>query len=214
MNNVTRIFILDDHEIVRQGLKSLFDRNEGFEVVGEASSIKDFEVSSQQVSSADLLLLDYYLQDGDGSQVITKIRSAYPSMKILILSGFIEHRMVERIRLSEIDGYLLKESDGAQILLTIGAIMRGEKVLSPVVQAAFDDMEINRLRPSQAIHAFNLGQRERQVLVLVAQGKLNKEIAAELGIAEKSVRNLITGLFKKLKVSNRTEAAILYRTGR
>ncbi|MDZ7795316.1 MAG: response regulator transcription factor [Spirochaetia bacterium] len=210
MINSIDVFIIDDHAIVRQGLRSLFERTQDIHVIGEASSIQETNSALRSITGADVVLMDLHLNDGDGSSVISQVRFVKPEIKILILSGFIEKITLRKARQLGIDGYILKDSDGAYIIESVREIAQGKQVFDPEVQCLLNDSE-KKSSLQKAAFKPTLGLRERQVMASIAQGKLNKEIADELSIAEKSVRNITTSLFRKLGVSNRTEAAILFR---
>ena len=205
----TRVVLVDDHEIVRQGLRNLLERTGDLTVVGEAHSMAT-ALAAIETIEADVLLLDLRLPDGDGTRVIDAGRRSRPSMRILILSGFADPIALEHARRAGASGYILKEAEGSTIVNAVRRVARGETVFADVPEA-------QPARPGRPSHitsswsAIGLAPREQQVLALIAQGKLNKEIASELSLAEKSVRNITTTLFRKIGVGNRTEAAIRYR---
>ena len=203
----TTVLLVDDHEIVRQGLRNLLERTGDLRVVGEADSIATAIVAIETIE-ADVLLLDLRLPDGAGTRVIDAARKGRPSMRILVLSGFADPIALEHARRAGAGGYILKEADGSTIVDAVRRVARGETVFAEVPEAL-------PARPDRRSHATSswsaLGPREQQVLALIAQGKLNKEIASELSLAEKSVRNITTTLFRKIGVGNRTEAAMRYR---
>lgn len=199
------VVLVDDHEIVRNGLATLFDRAGMMRVIGQAGSVSEIRTLSVP-TTPDIVLLDLYLGDGDGLGAVQETRDRWGSAKVVILSGFTDPLARRRALEMGVDGYILKELNGAAIVEALRQVLSGEQV--------YYDSEI-AARASVHGSAFgmsykSLGPREREVLEAIGEGKLNKEIAAELDIAEKSVRNIITGLFRKLNVGNRTEAAIMY----
>ena len=200
----TRVVLVDDHEIVRQGVRNLLERTGDLTVVGEAHSM----ATAIETIEADVLLLDLRLPDGDGTRVIDAARKSRPLMRILILSGFADPIALEHARRAGAGGYILKEAEGSTIVDAMRRVARGETGSAAVPEA----LPARSVRRSHATSSWSaLGPREQQVLALIAQGKLNKEIASELSLAEKSVRNITTKLLRKTGVGNRTEAAMRYR---
>lgn len=209
----TSVLLVDDHEIVRQGIRNLLEHTDDLVVVGEAESVASALLTLESVR-ADVMLIDLKLPDGDGLRVIKAARRLQPHARTLILSGFADSFAYRQAQRAGADGYMLKEATGSTILDALRRVARGERVFAEDV--------LGELTPGGASSTGNtpgpplaeLGPRERQVLLLIAEGRLNKEIAYELSIAEKSVRNITTTLFRKLGVTNRTEAAIRYRDER
>jgi two-component system, NarL family, response regulator DevR len=206
------VLLIDDHEIVRQGLRNLLERSEDLVVGGEAVSVVSAIALVESVR-ADVLLIDLKLPDGDGLRVVDAAHRVQPQARTLILSGFADPVAYRRALRVGVDGYILKEAAGSTILDAIRRIADGERVFA--AEVLLDPTPKRRSGAYSSPRAVlpALGPREQQVLGLIAEGKLNKEIADELSIAEKSVRNITTTLFRKLGVTNRTEAALRYRDG-
>ena len=194
-----RLVIVDDHSVVRAGVRSLFEGSPEFEVVGEADRLSAaVELCSH--AKPTLVLLDVRLPDGDRGNGAARIKKVSPETRVLVLSAFGDRDTVREALDHGADGFLVKDADGAAIREAVAAVLRGEPVVPPGVPGR------RELLPVEA-----LSTRERKVLQLLSEGYQNKEIAAALELAEKSVRNVVTRLFRKLEVSNRTEAALRAR---
>ena len=198
-----RLVIVDDHSVVRAGVRSLFEGSPEFEVVGEADRLSAaVELCSH--AKPTLVLLDVRLPDGDRGNGAARIKKVSPETRVLVLSAFGDRDTVREALDHGADGFLVKDADGAAIREAVAAVLRGETVVPagfrPGVPA-----------PREPLPVEALSTREREVLQLLSEGYQNKEIAAALELAEKSVRNVVTRLFRKLEVSNRTEAALRAR---
>lgn len=190
-----RLVIVDDHSVVRAGVRSLFEGSPEFEVVGEADRLSA-AVELCAHAKPTLVLLDVRLPDGERGNGAARIKEVSPETRVLVLSAFGDRDTVHEALYHGADGFLVKDADGAAIREAVAAVLRGE----PVVPA-----------PREPLPVEALSTREREVLQLLSEGYQNKEIAAALDLAEKSVRNVVTRLFRKLEVSNRTEAALRAR---
>lgn len=208
-----RVLVVDDHEVVRRGVVGLLERRDDLVVCGQAGT-SDEAIRLCEQHRPDVVLLDLRLGGSAGSQgidLIEPLRRASSGTRVLMLSAFAEPGEVRRAIAAGIDGYILKDADGAAIVKVVREVAAGTRVFAEAVcelsSAAAGDEAPAAPTAAGARALERLGPRERQVLALVAVGKLNKEIAAELELAEKSVRNLTTSIFRKLGVSNRTEAS-------
>ncbi|MGP8065327.1 MAG: response regulator [Acidimicrobiales bacterium] len=202
------VFLLDDHEVVRAGLRDLLENaDENIAVVGEASSAEE-ALSRIAAVHPDVAILDVRLGEGetDGIAVCREIRSAHPEIACLMLTSFADDEALFAAIMAGAAGYLLKEVRGRDIVGSVKRAARGESLLDP----ALTQKLIDRMRtggPDDERLA-RLTSRERRVLDLVAEGKTNREIGAELYLAEKTVKNYVSNILSKLGMQRRTEAAV------
>ena len=202
------VFLLDDHEVVRAGLRDLLENaDENIAVVGEASSAEE-ALSRIAAVHPDVAILDVRLGEGetDGIAVCREIRSAHPEIACLMLTSFADDEALFAAIMAGAAGYLLKEVRGRDIIGSVKRAARGESLLDP----ALTQKLIDRMRtggPDDERLA-RLTSRERRVLDLVAEGKTNREIGAELYLAEKTVKNYVSNILSKLGMQRRTEAAV------
>jgi len=201
-----RILIVDDHEVVRIGLKSLLDRHEHFEIVGEAGSAKEAVEKVAQIHP-DVVLMDIRLPGISGIEACEEISKNYPETKVIMLTSYAEDEMLFSAIRAGASGYVLKQISADDLVHAIESVGRGEALLDPAVtQRVFQ--EVRRAVKEEEASAFaNLSQQERHVLVLVSEGKTNREIAKTLYLGEGTVRNYVSSILSKLGVSNRAEAA-------
>ena len=201
-----RILLVDDHEVVRLGLKTLIDRHPGFEIVAEAASEYEAVEKAKQYTP-DIVLMDIRLAGGSGIEACEKIMAELPTAKVVMLTSYAEDEMLfSAIRAGAV-GYVLKQVGGNEVIRAIEAAARGEATLDPTLtQRVFDEMRRSIKQEESA--AFNdLTNQEMHVLELIAEGKTNREIAEVLYLSEGTVRNYVSGILSKLNVSNRAEAA-------
>ncbi|MDW7677875.1 MAG: response regulator transcription factor [Bacillota bacterium] len=196
------IMLVDDHNIVRMGLKGLIDKDPELNVCAEAASLEE-AYAVLETAQPDLVLLDMKLPDGDGAEGVREIKHRKPGIRVLILTAFAESHMVQESLRNGADGYLLKNVDGRSIIQAIHNVLNSLMVMDPSVGNTM-------LSTSRDPVIEQLQDREQMVLNLISQGKTNKEIGESLFLAEKTVRNLITKIMKKIDVSNRTEAAAFW----
>lgn len=201
-----RILLVDDHEVVRIGLRALLERNTQFEVVGEAGTAKE---ALEQVSRShpDVVLMDIRLPGASGIEACEEITRNYPETKVIMLTSYAEDEMLFSAIRAGASGYVLKQIGGEDLIRAIEAVGRGEASLdSAVTQRVFQ--EVRRAVKEEEASAFaNLSQQERHVSLLVSEGKTNREIAKALFLGEGTVRNYVSSILSKLGVSNRAEAA-------
>lgn len=204
MKDKIKILLVDDHSIVRNGLKMLLELDGNFQVCGEASTLKEgIELAGE--SNPDIILLDLKLSDGDGISGCINIKRRYPHIKIIILTAFAQEQMVIEAVMAGSDGYLLKNIESEELIKSILSVYEGNSVLDPLVT----DSVFNKIKQTDIKHQGDteLSPKEVEIVEMISLGKPNKEIAANLNISDKTVRNYISNIFKKLNVSNRTEAA-------
>jgi two-component system response regulator DevR len=201
-----RILIVDDHEVVRIGLKSLLDRYDHFEIVGEVGSAKE---AIEKVSKIhpDVVLMDIRLPGVSGIEACEEITNNYPDTKVIMLTSYAEDEMLFSAIRAGASGYVLKQIGAEDLVHAIESVGRGEALLDPAVtQRVFQ--EVRRAVKEEEASAFaNLSQQERHVLLLVSEGRTNREIAKTLYLGEGTVRNYVSSILSKLGVSNRAEAA-------
>jgi DNA-binding NarL/FixJ family response regulator len=205
---VINVFLLDDHEVVRAGLRDLLEgAEENIAVVGEASSAEEALARIAAVHP-DVAILDVRLGEGetDGIAVCREIRSAHPEIACLVLTSFADDEALFAAVMAGAAGYLLKEVRGRDIVGSVKRAARGESLLDP----ALTQKLIDRMRTADPgdERLARLTTRERRVLDLVAEGKTNREIGAELYLAEKTVKNYVSNILAKLGMQRRTEAAV------
>jgi DNA-binding NarL/FixJ family response regulator len=201
-----RIILVDDHEVVRLGLKSLLERHPQFEVVGEAASARD---ALEQVAATepDVVVMDIRLPGTSGIEACEQIVDQYPNTKVIMLTSYAEDEMLFSAIRAGASGYVLKQIASEELVKAIEAVGRGEALLDPAVtQRVFQ--EVRRAVKEEEASAFaHLSQQEKHVLLLVSEGKTNREIAKNLFLGEGTVRNYVSSILSKLGVNNRAEAA-------
>lgn len=201
-----RILLVDDHEVVRLGLKSLLEHHSTFEVVGEASTAKEaLELVARL--RPDIVLMDIRLPGTSGIEACEEIVKHFPETRVVMLTSYAEDEMLFSAIRAGATGYILKQIGGEDLVRSLEAVGRGEALLDPAVtQRVFQ--EVRRAVKEEEASAFvNLSQQERHVLLLVSEGKTNREIAKALFLGEGTVRNYVSSILSKLGVSNRAEAA-------
>lgn len=202
---MTRVFLVDDHEIVRRGVAELLQREPDLEVVGEAGDVAH-ALSRIQATRPDVALLDMRLPDGDGIALCRDIRSRHPEITCLILTAYDDDEAAMSAVLAGAAGYVLKNINGSKLVEQVRAAAAGRTMLHSAVtrqvatRAAADDRDDPRFG--------SLNLRERQVLALIADGLTNRQIGDQLDLAEKTVKNYVSGLLRKLGFERRTQAAV------
>jgi two-component system response regulator DevR len=202
-----KVLLVDDHHIVREGLRTIITRA-GIEVVGEVGTVAAAIEEAARLEP-DVVLMDVRLPDGSGVTACREIRAANPQIRVLFLTTFKDDSALLATAFASAGGYLLKEIGADLLIQAIRAVASGLSVLGPsVVQSV-----MGHLRPMGAVAAGEQGpldeqlsSQQRRVLALVADGKTNKEIAVELGLSPKTVKNYLSTVFEKLQVSRRSEA--------
>ena len=201
-----RILLVDDHEVVRLGLKSLLDHHPHFEVIGEAGTAKEAIELVGRIKP-DIVLMDIRLPGISGIEACEEIIHNFPETRVVMLTSYAEDEMLFSAIRAGASGYVLKQIGGDDLIRALEAVGRGEALLDPAVtQRVFQ--EVRRAVKEEEASAFvNLSQQERHVLLLVSEGKTNREIAKALFLGEGTVRNYVSSILSKLGVSNRAEAA-------
>ncbi len=201
-----KILLVDDHEVVRLGLKALLEHHPQYEIVGEAGTAKE-AVDLVGRTHPDVVLMDIRLPGASGIEACEEITKSYPGTRVIMLTSYAEDEMLFSAIRAGASGYVLKQISGDALVNAIDAVSRGEALLDPAVtQRVFQ--EVRRAVKDEEASAFaNLSQQEKHVLMLVSEGKTNREIAKTLFLGEGTVRNYVSSILSKLGVSNRAEAA-------
>ena len=201
-----RIVLVDDHEVVRLGLKVLLEQSDHFEVVGEANNAKEaVEIAGQ--FRPDIVLMDIRLPGASGIEACEEITQLYPEVRVVMLTSYAEDEMLFSAIRAGASGYLLKQINSDDLIRSLESVRRGDALLDPLVtQRMFQ--EVRRAVKEEEASAFAiLSQQEKHVLILVSEGKTNREIAKSLFLGEGTVRNYVSSILSKLGASNRAEAA-------
>jgi DNA-binding NarL/FixJ family response regulator len=201
-----RILLVDDHEVVRLGMRSLLERQPNFEVVAEASTA-DEAVQKALFHKPDIVLMDIRLAGSSGIEACQEITSQLPETKVVMLTSYADDELLFAAIRAGACGYVLKQIGSTDLIQSIEAASRGEATLDPLLtQRVFN--EVRRAIQNEEKAAFtDLTPQEMQVLALISEGKTNREIAEALFLSEGTVRNYVSSILSKLGVSNRAEAA-------
>lgn len=201
-----RIVLVDDHEVVRLGLKALLDRHPHFEVVGEAASAREAIELVGSLQPA-VVVMDIRLPGTSGIEACEEIVQRFPDTKVLMLTSYAEDEMLFSAIRAGASGYVLKQIGGEELVRALEAVGRGEALLDPAVtQRVFQEVR-KAVKEEEASAFSHLSQQEKHVLLLVSEGKTNREIAKALFLGEGTVRNYVSSILSKLGVNNRAEAA-------
>lgn len=201
----TKIFILDDHELVRDGLRAVLSAVAEFEVVGEAGTAAE-ALRRIPATRPDVAILDMRLPDGNGVEVCREIRSEMPTIACLILTSYADEEAMMTSVMAGASGYLLKEIRAADLVGDVRKVAEGASLLDPkLTQRVLDRM---RQGDGEDPVLAQLTTQERKVLDLIAEGRTNRQIADALFLAEKTVKNYVTNILMKMGVQGRTEAAV------
>jgi len=199
------VFLLDDHELVRRGLRELLESEDDLKVVGEASTAEE---ALRRVPSTkpDVAVLDVRLPDGDGVEVCREIRSKFPDIQCLMLTSFADDEALFNAIMAGAAGYVLKQIRGSDLVDAIRKVAAGQSLLDSAVTARV----LERLRQGPAVdeRLAHLTEQELRVLELMAEGLTNRAIGERLHLAEKTVKNYVTSVLAKMGMSRRTEAAV------
>ncbi len=201
-----RLLVVDDHEVVRQGLVALLDRRQGFEVVAQAGTAAE-AVSEARRFQPDVVVMDVRLPDGSGIEACRDIRAERPETRVVMLTSYPDEEAVLSAIIAGASGYLLKQIRGRDLVTAIESVGRGDSLLDPGVTEKI----LERVRVAASGGANDelgeLTSQERKILLLVAEGKTNKEIAADVFLSDKTVKNYVSSILSKLNLQRRTQAA-------
>lgn len=200
-----RLLLVDDHEVVRMGLGTLFHRAGTVQVVGEATSVVSAVAEAIRLRP-DVVLLDLRLPDGSGIEACREILGACPETHVVFLTSFSDENAVLATTFAGAKGYLLKTIGGAALVHAIKAIADGQSILDPAVTGSV----LARMRSLTNGQNTTLSPQERRILPLVADGKTNKEIAVALGLSDKTIKSYLSSIFEKLQVTRRSQVAAMF----
>ncbi len=215
------MLLVDDHEVVRVGLRTLFGRNTKIQVVGEAGTAESAVEEAERLKPA-VVLMDLRLSDGSGVVACREILTTCADTRVLFLTSYSDHDAVLATIFAGASGYLLKEIGGEALIRAIESVAAGRSILDPAVtrsvlesMKAISDQEdsssdLHKDKDKDKDRKESLSPQERRVLALVAEGKINKEIAAALDLSDKTVKNYLSNIFQKLQVSRRAQAAAIF----
>jgi DNA-binding NarL/FixJ family response regulator len=203
MTDPIRVFLLDDHELVRRGVRDLLEGEDDIVVVGEAGTAEE-AVGRIPATSPNVAVLDVQLPDGDGIEVCREVRSKHPEIACIMLTSFSDDEAVYAAIMAGAAGFVLKQVRGSDLVDGVRRVARGESLLDPQVTTRV----LERLRSrGEDDELAGLTEQERNVLMLIADGMTNRQIGEQLFLAEKTVKNYVSNLLAKLGMSRRTEAA-------
>ena len=202
-----RIFLVDDHDVVRRGLRALVEDEEDIEVVGEAGSAGSALLAIDR-DPPDVMLLDVRLGDGTGIEVCREVRARHPHVRALMLTSFSDEQALFDAIMAGASGYLLKETRGTDLVDAVLRVAAGESLLDPAVTGRV----LQRLREpdTEDPRLARLTDQERRILALVAEVRTNRSVAEEMHLAEKTVKNYMSSILSKLEMERRTEAAVFW----
>ena len=208
-----RVLLVDDHVVVRIGLRALLEKTGAITVVGEAATVAD-AIRTARKLKPDVALMDVRLPDGNGAEACRKIRKTLRRTRVLFLTSFSDEQAALEVFLGRADGYLLKEVHGQALIQAITRVARGQPVLDQrVIQPILAKLRAAADASERMGKSGVLSPREQQVIALVAKGKTNKEIAVALDLNDKTVRNYLHDIFQKLQISRRSQAATWFARG-
>jgi two-component system response regulator DevR len=201
-----RVVLVDDHEVVRNGIKSLLAETPDVSVVGEAGTVKD-AIERTVWARPDVVIMDVRLPDGSGIEATREIRARLPNTQVLMLTTFSDDEALFASIMAGAAGYVLKQIKGADLVRAVQTVGHGESLLDPAVTKGL----LDRLRRGKHLlkdeRLARLSAQEERILEMIAEGKTNREIGDKLHLAEKTVKNYVTSILSKLEVARRAEAA-------
>jgi len=201
-----RVMLVDDHEVVRGGVKALLAADEDIVVTAEAASVRE-AIDEAERARPDVVVMDVRLADGSGIEATREIRARRPKTQVLMLTSFADDEALFASIMAGASGYVLKEVKGGELVRAVRAVGAGQSLLDPAVTSQV----LDRLRRGKHLmkdeKLARLSPQEERILQAVAEGKTNKEIGDELSLAEKTVKNYVSSILSKLEVGRRAEAA-------
>ena len=201
-----RLLLVDDHEVLRLGLREVFHRTQSIEVVGECETSAQ-AVAEVQNLKPDIVLMDLRLPDGSGVEACRDIRMAFPDTRVVFLTSFGDEEAVLSTMLAGASGYLMKQIGSQSLVDAVERVARGQSILDPHVTGAFLN-KIGALSAASTDGAIQpLSPQEQKILPLIAEGKTNKEIATVLELSDTTVKSYLQNIFHKLRISRRAQAA-------
>jgi two-component system response regulator DevR len=204
--DVVRVMLVDDHEVVRQGLKALVESEASLMVVGEAGTVAE-AIERAAVLRPDVVVMDVRLADGSGIEATREIRANRPETRVIMLTSFADDEALFASIMAGASGYVLKQIKGNDLVRSIKTVAEGESLLDPSVTGAV----LERLRKGKHLlkdeKLARLSPQEERILTFVAEGQTNREIGESMNLAEKTVKNYVSTILSKLEVTRRAEAA-------
>jgi two-component system response regulator DevR len=201
-----RVLLVDDHEVVRDGVKALLQATEDIIVTGEAGSVRE-AIDEADRTRPDVVVMDVRLADGSGIEATREIRAKHENTAVIMLTSFADDEALFASIMAGAAGYVLKQVRGGELVRAIRTVGRGDSLLDPAVTKSV----LDRLRKGKHLMTdeklARLSPQEERILALIADGKTNKSIGEELGLAEKTVKNYVSSILSKLEVARRAEAA-------
>lgn len=201
-----RLLVVDDHEVVRQGLVALLDRRDEFQVVAEAGTMAE-SIAAARRFQPDLVVMDVRLPDGSGVEACREIRSEHPETKVVMLTSYPDEEAVLSAIIAGASGYLLKQIRGRDLVAALQSVARGDSLLDPGVTERVLERVRRAATGGEQDELSQLTAQERKILLLVAEGKTNKEIAGEVFLSDKTVKNYVSSILSKLNLERRAQAA-------
>ena len=205
MADQIRIMLVDDHEVVRMGLRTLLEKRAGFTVVGEAGDVEE-AIATARAVRPDVIVMDIRLPSGTGVEATREIRGERPDTRVIMLTSYADDEAVYGSIMAGASGYLLKQTRGQDLATAIERVSRGESLLDPAVTANILQ-RMRQLADGETDELGTLSPQERKILAGIAQGKTNKEIAEEVFLSDKTVKNYVSSILSKLNLRRRSEAA-------
>jgi two-component system, NarL family, response regulator DevR len=201
-----RLLVVDDHDVVRQGLVALLGRRQGFEVVAEAGTAAE-AVDQARRYEPDIVVMDVRLPDGSGVEACREIRAELPATRVIMFTSYPDEEAVLSAIVAGASGYLLKQVRARDLVTALEAVGRGESLLDPAVTEKVLE-RVRRIATGTASDDLAaLTSQEQKILLLVAEGKTNKEIAADVFLSDKTVKNYVSSILSKLNLERRAQAA-------
>ncbi len=201
-----RLLVVDDHEVVRQGLVALLDRRDGFQVVAEAGTVAEATDAARRFQP-DIVIMDVRLPDGSGVEACREIRAELPGTRVVMLTSYPDEEAVLSAIVAGASGYLLKQVRARDLVAALETVGRGESLLDPAVT----EKVLERIRRiatgGQTDELAALTAQEQRILMLVAEGQTNKQIATEIFLSDKTVKNYVSSILSKLNLERRAQAA-------
>ncbi len=201
-----RLLVVDDHEVVRQGLVALLDRREGFEVVAQAGTVAE-SIEQARAHQPDIVVMDVRLPDGSGIEACREIRAELPGTRVVMLTSYPDEEAVLSAIIAGASGYLLKQIRARDLVAALETVGRGESLLDPGVTEKVLERIRRMASGADTDELSSLTAQERKILMLVAEGKTNKEIAADVFLSDKTVKNYVSSILSKLNLERRAQAA-------
>jgi two-component system, NarL family, response regulator DevR len=200
-----KIMLVDDHEVVRTGIRTILERREGFSIVGEAGSAAE-AVAVAHECQPDVIVMDIRLPDGNGVEATREIRGQRPETKVIMLTSYADDEAIYGSIMAGASGYLLKQTRGQNLAEAIERVAQGGSLLDPAITARVLD-RMRALARGDGDYLATLSDQEKKILSHIAEGKTNKEIAEEVFLSDKTVKNYVSNILSKLNLRRRSEAA-------